>query len=130
MSATLGVLVDADRVDVRRFCGYPAYGSGPAGFQSWRFFQAFGLLEYRLSNLGQSEVVVVQGYLATLRQLETGVVGAAGNLDTDKASIWTHNRDEVRDRTLLLDDWRRRLCAFMGLPPGPGLGDGQVRIVV
>jgi len=130
MSATTGVLADADKVDARRFCGYPAFGSDPGGFTGWRFFQAFGLLEYRLNNLGQSEIVVMQSYLVTLRLLETGVPNAASNLDTDRAAVWVHNRDEVRDRAALLDDWRRRLCGFLGVPLGPALGGGSIRLVV
>ncbi len=130
MSTTTGVLADADKVDARRFCGYPAFGSDPGGFTGWRFFQAFGLLEYRLNNLGQSEIVVMQSYLVTLRLLETGVPNAASNLDTDRAAVWIHNRDEVRDRAALLDDWRRRLCGFLGVPLGPALGGGSIRLVV
>ena len=37
-------LSNSERVDVRRFCGYPAYGAGSSGFQSWRFFEAYGTL--------------------------------------------------------------------------------------
>jgi hypothetical protein len=55
---------------------------------------------------------------------------AAQNLDTDQAAVWTHNRDEVPDRTTLFDDWRRRLCSFFGLPPGPGLASSGITIVV
>jgi hypothetical protein len=36
----------------------------------------------------------------------------------------------MRERSNLFDDWRRRLCAFLGLPPGPGLGDGGIALVV
>jgi hypothetical protein len=73
---------------------------------------------------------VVVNYLATLNQLEFGIPTAAANLDTDRAAIWQHNADEVRQRSDLFDDWRRRLCAFLGLPPGPGLGDGGIALVV
>jgi hypothetical protein len=31
---------DGEKTDIRRFCGYPAYGGTPAGFQNWRFYQA------------------------------------------------------------------------------------------
>ena len=130
MSVTAGVLGDADRVDARRFCGYPAFGSDPGGFTGYRFFQAFGLLEFRLNNLSQAEVAVVQTYLATLRQLEAGVPNSSANLDTDRAAVWFHNRDEVRDRTLLFDDWRRRLCGFLGVPVGRSVNDGTVRLTV
>ena len=48
--------------------------------------------------------------------------GAGGNLDTDQAAVWKHNKDEVRDRSQLFDGWGRRLCGFIDVPPGSGLG--------
>ena len=123
-SETPGSFSEADKVDVRRFCWYPAYGAGASGFQGWRFFQAYGLLEYRLNNLSPAEVAVVQAtYLANLRTLETAVVAAAGNLATQAAGPWTHNKAEVADRVALFDAWRLRLCGFVGVPPGPERGD-------
>lgn len=121
---------DAQKTDVRRFCGYPAYGAGDAGFQGWRFFQAYGLLEYRLNNLSDAETAVVGTYLTTLQGLESAVTGASANLDTDQASVWRHNRNEVADRAALFDGWRRRLCGFLGVPPGPDLGDGSLTLIV
>jgi hypothetical protein len=118
------MFTDAQLTDIRRFCGYPAYGGGPSGFQSWRFFQAYGLLEYRLQNLSPEEVQVVLNQLAILYTLEAAVPNAGGNLDTAQAAVWTHNAREVADRAELFDDWRRRLCAFLGVPPGPGLASG------
>ena len=114
-------LTPAERTDARRFCGYPAYGAGAAGFQGWRFFQAYGLLEYRLSNLADAELAVIRTYLATLLGLEAAIPAASGNLDTEQAAVWTRNPNEPRDRQALLDDWRRRLCGFLGVPPGPAL---------
>jgi hypothetical protein len=119
------MFTDAQLTDIRRFCGYPAYGGGPSGFQSWRFFQAYGLLEYRLQNLSPEEVQVVLNQLAILYTLEAAVPNAGGNLDTAQAAVWTHNAREVADRAGLFDDWRRRLCAFLGVPPGPGLASGS-----
>jgi hypothetical protein len=123
---------DAEKTDVRRFCGYPAYGAGAAGFQGWRFFQAYGLLEYRLNNLSDAEIAVVRNYLATLTTLESGVTDAATRLDTEQAAVWTRNPDEVADRERLFDSWRRRLCGFLGLPPGPALAstDNTLQMVV
>jgi len=121
---------EAERTDIRRYCGYPAYGGGSSGFQGWRFFQVYGLMEWRLSHLTGSEEAVVQQYLTTLGQLELAIPAAAGNLDTDRAAVWTRNANEVRERTAMFDDWRRRLCAFLGLPPGPGLGDRGIALVV
>lgn len=114
-------LSDAERVDTRRFCGYPAYGNGASGFQSWRFFEAYGTLEFRLTNLAPSELQVVRQYLATLYGLEQAVPSAAVNLDTDQAAVWKHNRTEIIERAGLLDQWCRRLALFIGIPPGPSL---------
>jgi hypothetical protein len=125
------MFTDAEKTDIRRYCGYPAYGAGASGFQSWRFFQAYGTLEYRLNNLSSGEEAVIRGtYLVPLAQLETAIPGAGANLDTDAAAVWTHNKNEVGDRSALFDDWRRRLCGFLGLPAGPALAQAGVRFVV
>jgi hypothetical protein len=121
---------DTDKTDIRRFCGYPAYGAAPVGVQTWRFYQAYGLLEFRMNNLSDAEAAVVSRYLTTLRGLEAAVPRSAENLDTEQAAVWTHNRDETRDRLRLLDDWRRRLCGFLGVPAGPALTDGGISLVV
>lgn len=129
--AVPGQLTDAQRTDVRRFCGYPAYGNGNSGFQSWRFFTAYGVLEFKLSNLAPAELTVVQTYLAQLAPLEVGILDAAANLDTASAAVWTRNPSEVRDRERLYDGWRKRLCSFLGVPPGPKFGGGDGgRIIV
>ena len=122
--------LESQLVDIRRFCGYPVYGVGASGFQGWRFFQAYGLLEYRMQNMAAEEQAVVLNYLVQLNSLETDVVGTAARLDTEQAAVWTRNPQEVRERTRLFDDWRRRLCGFMGVPPGPALGDGCIELVV
>ena len=124
------MLTDQQKTDVRRFCGYSAYGASPAGNMGWRFYTAYGLLEYRMSNLSVSELAVVGSYLATLTQLEVSVPLASDNLDSDAAASWTHNRGEVGDRLRLLDEWRRRLCAFLGVPPGEGLSNAGLSWVV
>lgn len=123
---------DAQKTDIRRFTGYPAYGAGASGFQSWRFFQAYGLLEFRLNNLSPAEESVVETtYLANLYTLETAIPGASANLDTDSASVWKHNKNEVADRAKLFTYWRGELCKFLGVPNGPGLSSGaSIRMVV
>jgi hypothetical protein len=126
----LNPLTDSEKVDIRRFCGYPAYGAAPSGMQSWRFFQVYGLLEFRLTNLSSAEIAVVRRYLGTLLSLECAVPGASDNLDTDQAATWTRNKSELNDRIRLLDDWRRRLCGFIGVPAGPSLSNGAATLVV
>lgn len=123
-------LSDAEKVEIRRFCGYPAYGAAPTGMQSWRFFQVYGLLEFRLTNLSDAEIHVVRRYLASLAPLEQAVPATSDSLDTDEASMWTRNKDEVADRLRLFDAWRRRLCGFLGVPLGPALGTGSATLIV
>ena len=121
--------------DTRRFAGYPlladtvaddsrdfAYGwVGPGVWQT---------LEHRLTNLrAEEESTLINTYLTTLATLEGQITGAGANLDTDAAGPWTHNRNEVADRTALFDLWRRRMCGFLGIAPGPALGDGVTRLV-
>ena len=115
------MFTDQQKTDIRRFCGYPAYGASPSGNMGWRFYTAYGALEYRMNNLSAAEESVAGTYLSTLLQLELAVPSASDNLDSDAAGAWTHNTNEVADRLRLLDSWRRRLCAFFGVPAGEGL---------
>ena len=122
---------DAEKADVRRFCGYPTYGQGSAGFQSWRFFQEYGLLEFRMNNLAAAELQNARYYLAQLYPLEAAVWSAGANMGTDQAAVWTRNKDEAADRTRLFKSVCRTLCNVVGVPAGPNLMGGQsVRCVV
>lgn len=116
------MFTDAERTDIRRFCGYPAYGAGQAGNMGWRFYQAYGALEYRMSNLAPAEEAVVRQHLGTLRCLEAAVPATSETLDTRQAAVWTRNPDELGERLRLLDEWRLRLCGFLGVPAGEALG--------
>ena len=115
------MLTDAEKTDARRFCGYPAYGAAPGGDTGWRYYQAYGALEFRLSNLSASEESVMRQHLGTLRMFEAAIPAAADNLDTSSAAVWTRSPTEIEDRQRLERDWGRRLCGFLGLPPGPAL---------
>ncbi len=126
---------DAEKTDVRRFCGYGAFGGAqPLPASGYRFSTHYGVLEYKLNTLGTAEEAVVRTtYLANLTTLETDILGAAGvrsNLDTDQAAVWTHNKNEYRDRKKLFDGVRRELCNFLGISPGPGLGASGLALVV
>jgi hypothetical protein len=130
MAAAGTPLTDAEKTDARRFCGYPAYGAAPVGFETWRFYQVYGLLEFRMTNLSPSELAIIRRYLATLTVLEAAIPRSGESLDTDVAAVWTRNRSEQHDRICLFDDWRRRLCGFLGIPPGPALADSGISLVV
>ncbi len=125
MSITPAVFADSDLVDIRRFAGYPAYGTGVIVFPFPWWFKYYQALETRLQNLSANEATVVQNYLTQLRTMEAAIPGAGANLDTDKAAVWTHNKNEVRDRMRLYNLWRRQFCDFLGIPFGPNGSGGE-----
>lgn len=129
------MFTDAEKVDIRRFCGFEAYGSQATQAFGHRYLTHYGILEYRINNYSAAEEAVIRTtYLTPLNLLEAAItnagIGATDNLDTDQAAVWVHNKNEVRDRTRLFDQTRRRLCAFIGVPAGPGLGDGSTRVII
>lgn len=91
------------------------------GGEGWRFFTQYGALEFRLANLQDVEEAILRRQLAECRALEAAVPEAGESLGTASAGPWERNREEVVERLRLLDDWRRRVCDFLGVPPGPGL---------
>ena len=104
-------------------------GAG-SDLQTWRFFQAYGLLEFRMNNLSDAEAAVVRRYLGTLTVLEFAVPRAGDNLDTDQARYGRAIATNCATARRLFDDWRRRLCGFFGVPPGPALADSGITLVV
>jgi hypothetical protein len=98
--------------------------------QSWRYFQVYGMLEFRITNLSDPEIVIARRYLGNLTVLEMAVPAASDNLDTDQASVWARNKCELTDRIRLFDGWRRRLCGFLGVSAGPALSSGTASLIV
>lgn len=126
-------LTDAQMMDVRRHAGYPLAGTTmPITADQDVVYLRFGMVQMslykRLTSLSAAEEAQVVTYLTTLAALETAIITAAGNLDTDQAAVWRRNRGEVGDRSGLYNQWRRALCDFLGLPPGPALS-GATRLV-
>lgn len=117
------MLTPSELTDARRFCGYPAFGGPAMGGGGWRFYTQYGALEFRLANLQAAEETILRMQIAQCNAIEAGVPEASASLDTASAGPWARNRDEVTDRLRLLDSWRRRMCAFLGVPPGPGLAN-------
>lgn len=110
---------EVEKTDARRYCGYPPQS-----------VTAHGALEYRLLNLSTSEEAVARTYLGTLRVLEAAIPATGGTLDTQQAAVWTRNPEELAERSKLFDGWRRRLCGFLGVPPGVDLAASGIRVVV
>ena len=124
---------DQQLVDIRRFCGYPALGDGNVVFPYPWIMQQFLALEYRLTHLGTDEGnTVVTTYLTPMYAIETDLSTINTNLDTAQAGSWQHNPNEMRDKVQIFDWWRRRLCTFLDVPPGPNLASGgnSMRMVV
>jgi len=131
MPFTPYTFTSAQLTDIRRHCGYPALGDGNVVFPYPWIMKTYLALEYRLQHMSADEGnVVVNTYLANLTTLENAIPGTSANLDTDQAAVWTHNKNEQRDRDMLFDSWRRRLCNFLGVPPGPNFGGASNSLVV
>lgn len=128
-------LTSAQLADARRYAGYWLAGTTQVTDEhNDTVYMRFGMvtmsLHRRLTSLSASEEAIMATYLTTLGTLETAIVGAADNLDTDQAAVWHRNRSEVSDRARLFDEWRRRMCQFIGVQPGPGLGHGGATVSI
>jgi hypothetical protein len=125
---------DQELADIRRFCGYPAVGDGNVVFPFPWMMREYLALEYRLRHLSQTDgATLLAQYLAPLYAIEQSLATVWQNLDTAAAAAWTHNAREQRDKEAAFGYWRRRLCAFLQIPPGPELsagGGGAMRMVV
>ena len=127
-------LTATQKADVRRFAGYPMladtvadnYSDFAYGFVSPGVWNT---LEHRLNNIRVEEQVTLETvYLTNLLLLEQDVVDSRDNVDTAQAAVWYRNSREISEKRDLFDDWRRRMCHFIGIPPGPSLGDGSCTI--
>lgn len=125
------MLTDAQKVDVRRYAGYPYAGADPSFIDPviYRTRISTTTLTFWLNNITATEQTVLVTFLTQLAVLETGILGAADNMDTKSAGPWSANQRERQDRESLFNSWRRKMCAFIGIPPGPGLGDGSISLL-
>ena len=118
-----------ERVDIRRFCGYGAFGGIASPAFGYRFFESYGTLEYKLSNLAIEEETTLRSiYLTSVNSLyvlESAIYGTTANLDTAQAAVWVHNKREMADRVALFNKARRDLCEFLGVAYGPNLSKGN-----
>ncbi|HEY0206452.1 MAG TPA: hypothetical protein VGC15_20155 [Acetobacteraceae bacterium] len=120
----MATLTEAELTDARRFLGYSAHGAMRGGAAGTWFYQASAAADARLAMLSDSEVDVLRGYLRTLAQMEAAIPAVAEGLDTASAAGWVRNAGELEQRERLFDGWRRRMCGFLGLVPGPELRRG------
>ncbi len=112
-------LTDAQKTDVRRWLGYPVVDE----YEPTTLGQV--TLDERLDALTTSEETVLTAtFLEPLATLEAAILSAGENLDTEIAGPWTARKDEVSQRSMLFDKWRRDMAGFLGFKPGPALGGG------
>lgn len=125
------LLTDAEKVDVRRYCGYPTYGAGASDDTFNRFDPVFETLEYRMANLQDAELIVCRAKLAQLATLDGAFVSMSGTLGVAIAASFTRNASEGDDRSDLYRQRRRDLCEFFGIPLGAALrGRSSISLIV
>jgi len=128
------MLTSSQITDARRFAGYPLVGDTNVGDQrdmaySWVSPGVMQTLFHRLNSLSvDEETILINKYLTPLNLLEDAVTGSSDNLDTDQAAVWTHNKNEVHDRTALFNQKRIDMCGFLGMATGPSLSSGIVKV--
>lgn len=115
---------DAQKVQIRKYCGYPVMGNSATQFFGYRYFTHYGQMEFHLNNLSSEEETEVVSQLSELNQLEQDLYGTSGvrdNIDTAKAAVWERNKAELTERKALYRSARLRLCQAVGTVPGPQL---------
>ncbi|MDR6579977.1 hypothetical protein [Pseudomonas extremaustralis] len=125
------MLTDQQKSDARRYAGYPMQGDVTLDDRrdtawGWVAPMIWQTLNHRLDSLRPEEIVTMTAFLTKIAGLEADVLSSTENLDTDQAAVWVHNKNEVSDRMSLYRIWRRELCGFLGVPPGPSLGNGGI----
>lgn len=113
---------DAEKVSIRRYCGYMAFGSTPIPNYGWRYSVDYGDLEFRILNLSPEEEDEVRDYfLPNLLLLQNDIPATRTNVDTAQAAVWYRNANELKERWALFNSMRRYLCDFIGAAYGPAL---------
>lgn len=127
------MFTEAQKVDIRRHAGFPVFGNGstasPPGF-GYRYYRQYLIFEYRINNLSiDEETTLIEKYLNYCNSLELDITTATVNLDTDRAAVWYHNKNEVRDRFQLYKLWCIRLTDYLQVW-GPAKLMNNIRVVV
>jgi hypothetical protein len=123
-------LTDDERTWIRHFCGYPPAGTDANDYSSWRFFQTWGLLEYRMQTLAPTEIQKVRYYLSLLYVLDPQISSMSGTIGVATAGPFERNANEMGERRRQIRDYAKRLLRSIGVPPGPLFEDGGGQIVV
>ena len=127
------MFTESQKVDIRRHAGFPVFGNGstasPPGF-GYRYYHQYLIFEYRINNLSiDEETTLIEKYLNYCNSLELDITTATVNLDTDRAAVWYHNKNEVRDRFQLYKLWCVRLTDYLQVW-GPAKLMNNISVVV
>jgi hypothetical protein len=119
-------LTAAQKVDCRRWLGYDALDSNATGDY---VVTVYGVdLNMKLDSLSAAEESTLKAvFIDRLSALELGVLDAT--VDSKAAGTWQANPREIDDRQRLFKIWARKMAAFLGVEPGPGLGSGGMKVV-
>lgn len=118
------MLTDSDKVDLRRYMGFPAFGNTLTPDSGYRYDQRYLIVEYRMNNLqSDEENRLTTIFLPNLRQLEQDIYGVRDNTDTAQAAVWHRNPLELAERVQNYNWWRKQLLNFFGAVPlnNPGI---------
>ena len=120
--ADSGALTSTEIADARRFAGYSTELATASQILSVQGNGSTLDATLRAIAIDQDATTTVRTvYLASLYLIEAGIAAASDGLDVDKAAVYTRNANELADRESLFQSWRLKLCAFLGVPPGPGI---------
>lgn len=116
---------DAQMVDIRRFCGYPARGTANNMFNSNLFFTWFEELQYRAMNLSPAEgAIVANEYLVQINGARRDIFNARANQTALASGSVTFRDNEMEIRRGEYERLCYELCNFFGVGPGPNFGVG------
>lgn len=110
------MLTSAEKVAARRHAGWPVLRGIPTPGSPE------AAVEAALVGLGSEEEAVVRDMLTKLDALENDLFAVRENSDTAKAAVWERNPAELAEREANYRAWRRRFCAFLGIPMGVTAG--------
>jgi hypothetical protein len=122
---------DAEKVKIRHYCGFPAYGVAPLANFWMRSTYEDGQLEFVMRALSvDEEAKVITYYLPKLEQLETDIYNVRDNSDTARAAVWYRNASELQERMQNYTIWRKQLCRFIGSYYGPEIAATEITLAV
>lgn len=124
-------LTTDEGVAIRRFMWYGMLGNQNVQAFGYRWATNFGLLQFRISNLLPQEEAYVRTLISQCETLEQGLLNVQADMDTASAGPWKRNPQQLKENIRLYTFWRKKMCEFFQLPPGPAFAtSSQISVVV